>query len=71
MEIQFILMEKKIRFTGIDTPELKQTCVKAGVSDPCGITARQILIDKIGNNTVECISRGTRSIQKKLWLNAL
>jgi len=49
---------EKIRFTGIDTPELKQTCVKAGVSDPCGVTARQILIDKIGNYTVKCISEG-------------
>jgi len=49
---------EKIRFTGIDTPELKQTCVKAGVIDPCGITARQMLIDKIANYTVECISEG-------------
>ena len=57
---------KKIRFTGIDTPELKQTCVKAGVSDPCGITARQILIDKIGNNTVECIIEGQDQYKRSL-----
>jgi len=57
---------KKIRFTGIDTPELKQTCVKAGVSDPCGITARQILIDKIGNNTVECIVEGQDQYKRSL-----
>ena len=49
---------EKIRFTGIDTPELKQTCVNAGVKDNCGITAKQILIDKIGDNIVECISDG-------------
>ncbi|MEJ6587863.1 MAG: thermonuclease family protein [Pelagibacterales bacterium] len=49
---------EKIRFTGIDTPELKQTCVNAGVKDNCGITAKQILIDKIGDNIVECISEG-------------
>ena len=24
---------EKIRFTGIDTPELKQTCIKEGVKD--------------------------------------
>ena len=40
---------EKIRFTGIDTPELKQTCLKDGIKEPCGITAKQILIDKIGN----------------------
>ena len=57
---------KKIRFTGIDTPELKQTCVKAGVSDPCGVTARQILIDKIGNNTVECIVEGQDQYKRSL-----
>ena len=49
---------EKIRFTGIDTPELKQTCIKKGTKNYCGITAKRILIDKIGNNTVECISEG-------------
>ena len=49
---------EKIRFTGIDTPELKQTCLKEGIKDLCGIMAKQILIDKIGNNNVECISEG-------------
>jgi endonuclease YncB( thermonuclease family) len=49
---------EKIRFTGIDTPELKQTCINAGVKDNCGITAKQILIDKIGGNIVKCISEG-------------
>ena len=57
---------EKIRFTGIDTPELKQTCVKAGVSDPCGVTARQILIDKIGNYTVKCISEGKDRYKRTL-----
>ena len=49
---------EKIRFTGIDTPELKQTCLKEGIQNPCGVTAKQILIGKIGNNNVECISEG-------------
>ena len=49
---------EKIRFTGIDTPELKQTCIKEGVIDPCGLTAKKILIDKINDNKVECISEG-------------
>ena len=34
---------EKIRFTGIDTAELKQTCIKDGVENPCGLRAKQIL----------------------------
>ncbi len=49
---------KKIRFSGIDAPELKQTCFKDGIENPCGITAKQILIDKIANNTVKCTEEG-------------
>ena len=40
---------EKIRFTGIDTPELKQTCIKQGIKDYCGVTAKKILINKIGS----------------------
>ena len=57
---------EKIRFTGIDTPELKQTCLKEGSKDPCGVTAKQILIDKIGNNNVECISEGKDQYKRTL-----
>ncbi len=57
---------QKIRFTGIDTPELKQTCLKEGSKDPCGVTAKQILIDKIGNNNVECISEGKDQYKRTL-----
>ena len=49
---------EKIRFTGIDTPELKQTCIKEEAIDPCGMTAKEILIKKISNNKVLCISEG-------------
>ena len=57
---------EKIRFTGIDTPELKQSCLKEGVKDLCGVTAKQILIDKIGNNNVECISEGKDQYKRTL-----
>ena len=57
---------EKIRFTGIDTPELKQSCLKDGVKDLCGVTAKQILIDKIGNNDVECISEGKDQYKRTL-----
>ena len=57
---------EKIRFTGIDTPELKQTCLKESIKDLCGVMAKQILIDKIGNNSVECISEGKDQYKRTL-----
>ena len=57
---------EKIRFTGIDTPELKQTCVNEGVINPCGITAKEMLIKKIGNNKVECIREGKDQYKRTL-----
>jgi len=57
---------EKIRFAGIDTPELKQTCLKKSIKDLCGVTAKQILIDKIGNNNVECISEGRDRYKRTL-----
>ena len=49
---------EKIRFSGIDTPELKQTCIKNGVKNLCGVRAKQILINKIKTNKVKCIRAG-------------
>ena len=60
------LNDEKIRFSGIDTPELKQTCFKQGNKDFCGLTAKKILINKIAGNTVECISEGTDQYKRIL-----
>ena len=57
---------EKIRFTGIDTPELKQTCIKEGAINPCGVTAKVILIEKISDNKVECISEGKDQYKRTL-----
>ena len=57
---------EKIRFTGIDTPELKQACVKEGIVYPCGLIAKEILIDKISENRVECISEGKDQYKRTL-----
>jgi len=56
----------KIRFTGIDTPELKQTCTKDEVINPCGVIAKKILIEKISDNKVECISEGKDQYKRTL-----
>ena len=57
---------EKIRFSGIDTPELKQTCIKEGIENLCGVTAKQILVNKIGNNIVQCISEGKDRYKRTL-----
>ena len=57
---------EKIRFSGIDTPELRQTCLKEGIKVPCGITAKQILIDKIEDNKIVCIREGKDQYKRTL-----
>ena len=61
-----ILNGEKIRFSGIDTPELKQTCLKDGQEVPCGMTAKRLLVEKISNATVECISEGKDTYKRTL-----
>ena len=56
----------KIRFSGIDTPELKQTCIRDSVINTCGITAKQILVDKIAENNVICVSEGKDHYKRTL-----
>ena len=60
------LNNEKIRFTGIDTPELKQTCKKNSEIIYCGIVARQLLIDKIGKDKVICVREGKDRYKRTL-----
>ena len=57
---------EKIRFTGIDTPELKQTCTKNNEVILCGIEARKLLIKKIGKNEVQCAKEGKDQYKRTL-----
>ena len=52
-----VLNGEKIRFSGIDTPELKQTCLKDNEEVGCGMFAKTLLVKKIGNNTPICIGK--------------
>jgi endonuclease YncB( thermonuclease family) len=45
----------KIRFSGIDTPEINQMCKKDEIDIPCGEMAKELLIKKIGNTVPICI----------------
>ena len=44
----------KYRFSGIDTPETKQTCSKDNAIIMCGVLAKNALIHKINNHPVLC-----------------
>ena len=61
-----VLNGEKIRFSGIDTPELKQTCIKGDEKVFCGKIAKMLLIKKIGNETPECISEGKDAYKRTL-----
>jgi len=53
-----ILNGEKIRFSGIDAPELKQTCLQGDQKVNCGIIAKKLLAEKIDKTTIECIREG-------------
>jgi len=61
-----VLNGEKIRFSGIDTPELKQTCMNGDEKVFCGKTAKMLLIKKIGNETPKCISEGKDAYKRTL-----
>ena len=57
---------EKIRFSGIDAPEIKQTCNKNNEVIKCGIQARKLLVKIIGNNKVNCIREGKDRYKRTL-----
>ena len=61
-----VLNGEKIRFSGIDTPELKQTCLMGDQKVSCGMSAKKLLIEKIGNAIPECISEGKDAYKRTL-----
>ena len=61
-----MLNGEKIRFSGIDTPELKQTCMNGDQKVFCGIFVKMLLIKKIDNETPKCISEGKDDYKRTL-----
>ena len=48
------ILNKRIRFNGIDTPEKKQMCVKNSKEYKCGQEATSALIKKINRKSIVC-----------------
>ena len=57
---------EKIRFSGIDSPEIKQTCKKNNEIIKCGILAKELLIKIIANNKINCIREGKDQYKRTL-----
>ena len=47
--------DERIRFSGIDAPEIKQTCIYQEIEFKCGEFSKNLLIEKISNQQVNCI----------------
>ena len=52
------LGDVKIRFSGIDAPEINQTCVASEGKVACGKISRDLLIQKVTNNKISCTDEG-------------
>jgi len=47
--------DERIRFSGIDAPEIKQTCIHQESEFNCGEFSKILLIEKIADQEVSCI----------------
>ena len=47
--------DERIRFSGIDAPEIKQTCIYQEIEFKCGEFSKKLLIEKISNQQLSCI----------------
>ena len=52
------LGDVKIRFSGIDAPEINQICVASEGKVACGKISRDILITKVTNKKISCTDEG-------------
>ena len=51
--------DERIRFSGIDAPEIKQNCIYQEIEFKCGEFSKNLLIEKISNQEVSCIREST------------
>lgn len=56
---------EKIRFSGIDAPELNQYCFKNEKKILCGVLVKKALLKKIGNKIPKCVIEG-KDIYKRI-----
>ncbi|NBT38692.1 MAG: thermonuclease family protein [Proteobacteria bacterium] len=54
----------KYRFFGIDAPETKQICEKDNIKIKCGVIAKNVLKNKIGDKIPECVVKDKDRYQR-------
>jgi len=54
----------KYRFFGIDAPEIKQICEKDNIKIKCGVIAKDVLKNKIGDRIPECVVKDKDRYQR-------
>ena len=64
------LGDVKIRFSGIDAPEINQTCVASEGKVACGKISKDILIAKVTNNKISC-SDEEKTFMEESWGSVL
>ena len=52
------LGDVKIRFSGIDAPEINQICVASEGKVACGKISKDLLMEKVTNNKISCTDEG-------------
>ena len=56
----------KYRFFGIDAPETKQICEKDNIKIKCGVIAKDVLKNKIGDKIPECVVKDNKDRYQRL-----
>ena len=58
--------KNKYRFSGIDAPEIKQTCEKDGALFLCGAKAKEVLQNKISGHKVTCVEEEEKDYYNRI-----
>ena len=64
--VHFDFDNRKVRFNGIDAPEIGQICINAEGPFDCGLKAKEILINFIGSELPICISEGLDNFSREI-----
>ena len=64
--IHFDFDKRKVRFNGIDTPEIGQMCIASDGPFDCGLMAKKVLKDFIGSKLPICKSQGVDNYSREL-----
>jgi len=56
--------DERIRFSGIDAPEINQNCIYQGLTFNCGEFSKKLLLEKISDQEVICIKEAQINMEE-------